>query len=337
MAEQKPLDFLAIGDIVIDAFIELQDARVHCDINDTNCTISMRFGDKIPYKHLKVVSGVGNSPNASVSASRLGLSSGIITHIGDDQHGKDCVDSLRKNHVDTSLVQIQKGYDTNYHFVLSFDAERTILIKHAEFHYDFPSIMKNVFPPKWMYFSSVASNSLHYHEQIGDYLKTHKDVKFAFQPGTFQINLGAQKLKDIYQQTEVFFCNKEEAGKILKSSSPEILDLLRGIHALGPKIVCITDGPNGAYAFDGIDAWFHPIYPDPKPPVERTGAGDSFSSTFTVALAYGLSVPEALSWGPVNSMNVVQYIGAQEGLLRRGELEQLLEEAPPHYKAKKIN
>lgn len=337
METKKQIDFLAIGDVVVDAFIELQDARVHCDINDTNCTISMRFGDKIPYKHLKVVSGVGNSPNASVSASRLGLSAAILTHVGDDQHGKDCIDSLRKNHVDTSLIQIQKGYDTNYHFVLSFDAERTILIKHADFHYDLPSALSGVLPPKWIYFSSVAPNSLHYHEQLGDYLKTHKEVKFAFQPGTFQISLGPEKLKDIYLHTEVFFCNKEEAQKILKNNTSQIFDLLQGIHALGPRIVCITDGPKGAYAFDGKEAWFQPIYPDPKPPVERTGAGDSFASTFTVALAYGLSVKDALAWGPINSMNVVQYIGAQEGLLRRGELEELLENAPSDYKAKKIS
>ena len=77
MSDQKNIDFLAIGDVVVDAFIELQDAKVHCDINNDNCTISMRFGDKIPYKNLKVISGVGNSPNASVSASRLGLSSAV--------------------------------------------------------------------------------------------------------------------------------------------------------------------------------------------------------------------------------------------------------------------
>jgi len=336
MSEQKNIDFLAIGDIVVDAFIQLQDAKVHCDINNDNCTISMRFGDKIPYKSLKVISGVGNSPNAAVSAARLGLSSAVATHIGDDQHGKDCIESLRKNMVDTSFVQIQKGYDTNYHFVLSFEAERTILIKHAEFKYDFPSIIGN-HVPKWIYFSSVAPNSLHYHEQIGDYLKKNKDVRFAFQPGTFQISLGAEKLKDIYQRTEIFFCNREEAQKILSSNSSEIIELLKGIHNLGPKIICITDGPDGAYAYDGTTAWFQPIYPDPKPPVERTGAGDSFASTFTSALALGLSIEQALSWGPINSMNVVQYIGAQEGLLTRKELEEFLENASTSYKAKRIN
>jgi sugar/nucleoside kinase (ribokinase family) len=79
------------------------------------------------------------------------------------------------------------------------------------------------------------------------------------------------------------------------------------------------------------------MYPDPKPPVDRTGAGDSFSSTFTTALALGKDIPTALSWGPINSMSVVQYIGAQEGLLTREKLEQYLKNAPADYIPKKIS
>ena len=79
-----------------------------------------------------------------------------------------------------------------------------------------------------------------------------------------------------------------------------------------------------------------PMYPDPAPPVDRTGAGDSFSSTFTAALGLGMSIPEALSWGPINSMSVVQYVGAQEGLLTREKLLEHLANAPDFYKAEKI-
>ena len=105
---------------------------------------------------------------------------------------------------------------------------------------------------------------------------------------------------------------------------------------LGPKIVLITDGPKGAYAYDGEKMWQMPIYPDPKPPFERTGAGDAFSSTFTVALALDLPIAKALCWAPVNSMSVVQYVGAREGLLTRHKLEEYLMNAPPHYAPKEI-
>ncbi|MCA9363837.1 carbohydrate kinase family protein, partial [Candidatus Kaiserbacteria bacterium] len=82
--------------------------------------------------------------------------------------------------------------------------------------------------------------------------------------------------------------------------------------------------------------WFMPMYPDPAPPVDRTGAGDSFSSTFTSAIAQGKDVATALSWGPINSMSVVQYIGAQKGLLSFEKLSQYLKKAPRDYKPRRI-
>ena len=51
----------------------------------------------------------------------------------------------------------------------------------------------------------------------------------------------------------------------------------------------------------------------------------------------GLSIPEALRRAPINSMSVVQYTGAQEGLLTKKKLEQFLENAPVDYKAVKIS
>ncbi len=103
---------------------------------------------------------------------------------------------------------------------------------------------------------------------------------------------------------------------------------------LGPKQIVMTDGIEGDYAFDGIDNWFMPIYP--HTPFERTGAGDAFESTVTAALALGKPLNEALTWGPINSMSVVQKVGAQEGLLTREKLEEYLKNAPAEYQLKKL-
>lgn len=333
MDNKEQIDFLAVGDIVIDNFIDLIDAKVIPDDNGEDKLIAMRFGDKIPYKDAEEIAAVGNSPNAAVSAARLGLKSALMTHIGNDDNGAKCLHVLEENGVDTKFVQTQAGFDTNYHFVLRKDAERTILIKHAQFNYDFPMDMP---APRWIYFSSVAENSLPYHHQIAKYVKNNPEVKLAFQPGTFQIKLGAKELKDIYEVTELFFCNKEEAQRILETKEDDIKELLKKMCKLGPKIICITDGANGAYAYNGEAGWFMPMYPDPAKPVDRTGAGDSFSSTFTSALALGKTIDEALAWGPINSMSVVQYVGAQAGLLSREKLEEHLAKAPKEYKAKQI-
>ncbi len=333
------IDFLAIGDVVVDAFIRLIDAHVHCKIDTDACELCLRFGDKVPYESVTVVPAVGNSPNASVAASRLGLRSALVSHIGDDKHGKDCLESLINNKIITDYVVTEKDKITNYHYVLSYDSDRTILIKHTKFNYEFPKLEEAT----WVYLSSLAENSLSYHEEVLDYLNKYPDIKLAFQPGTFQIKFGPEKLKNIYKRTEIFFSNIEEAETILKKDisnysdrAKAILELSEGIHDLGPKIVVLSDGPNGAYLYWNDELWHLPIYPDIAPPHERTGAGDAFSATFTAALALGKTPLEAFTWGPVNSMSVVQHIGAQEGLLSREKLEEYLINAPDSYKVNKL-
>lgn len=324
-------DFVAIGDITIDAFILLskEDARVTKDEVTGRKVLSMYFGDKLPYEEVTVVNAVGNAPNAAVAAYRLGLRSAIVTNVGHDRDGKDCLEQLRSEGIDTDFVRINEGKKTNYHYVLRYGAERTILIKHEAYSYALPDFGT---PPKFLYFSSIGEHALQLHHDIAAYVKAHPETKLAFQPGTFQIRLGTKELADLYAVTEIFFCNKEEAQEILGTNERDIPTLLRGIRELGPKTPVITDGPNGAFALEGDIAWFMPMYPDPKEPISRTGAGDAFSSTFTAARILGYDVPTALAWGPVNSMSVVQSIGAQVGLLKREQLEEYLKNAPDNYK-----
>lgn len=324
---------MGIGDTVTDAFIRLKDARVYCDIDKEKCQICMRFGDKIPYENVYVIPAVGNSANAAVSAARLGLKSALFTNLGDDIYGKECVEALNKEGISTEFVIKHKGKQTNYHYVLWFEDDRTILIKHQEYDYKLPDIDQ----PKWIYFSSVGSNSLPFHEELEKYLTLHDGrIKLAFQPGTYQIKFGKDELSYFYGRAEVVFVNKNEAQRILEISESDIKILLEEMRKLGSKIIVITDGPKGAYSYDGEEMLFMPAYPDPKPPYERTGAGDAFSSTFTAAFALGKSVREALTWAPINSMSVVQDIGARAGLLTREKLEEYLKNAPEDYKPQKI-
>ncbi|MEA1929778.1 MAG: carbohydrate kinase family protein [Patescibacteria group bacterium] len=330
-SRQTPqFDFIALGDIVTDAFIRLKEAEIHADIQKSERKICMNFGDKIPYESVTVVPAVGNSPNASVSASRLGLKSALVTNLGDDIEGDRALEQLKDDNVSTVFARKHREMKTNYHYVLWYQDDRTILIKHEEYPYTLP----NIGEPKWLYLSSLGSHSLPFHHTIADYLEAHPKIRLVFQPGTFQIQQGTEKLSRLYAQTEVFFCNTDEARRLLKTQSTDILTLLRGLQEHGPKIVVITDGAKGAYAYYESEAWFMPPYPDPKAPVDRTGAGDSFASTFTSALVGGKTVPEALTWAPINSMSVVQQIGAQKGLLTREKLEDFLAKAPPEYKLK---
>lgn len=332
MSEKKQLDVLAIGDVVTDVFVKLLDDRATTYENDQGKWLAMPFGTKIPFDHSEIIEGVGNAANAAVSFSRLGLDSGLVSNVGSDVYGREIIAALHKNKVDTRFVHINHAKLSNYHFVLWYKEERTILIKHEEYDYEWPSFRPSDIP-KWIYFSSISKNALdNYHDHIADWLNENPSVKLAFQPGTFQLEAGAERLAALYRRTEILVVNREEAVTVGGGNRDDINDLFNRIHELGPKVVVITDGPAGAYASDGQNRYKMPPYPDPAPPFERTGAGDAFASTFVAALIRGSNIEGALQWAPINSMSVVQKVGAQKGLLSEKELSELLKNAPEWYK-----
>src|SRR3989344_6121779 len=88
-------DFVSFGDITTDAFIKLKDARVNCDINDENCMLCIKFGQKIPFESVTEVRAVGNGTNAAVAAAKLGLKSAAVTEMGEDDNGRKCLETLQ--------------------------------------------------------------------------------------------------------------------------------------------------------------------------------------------------------------------------------------------------
>jgi ribokinase len=324
------LDVLVVGDILSDTFIKLMDDKAWTSESDNGLNLSMPFGMKVPFDHADVIYGVGNAANAAVSLTRLGHTSGLVTNAGDDKGGREIIGALQEHNVDTRFLHLQKGKHSNHHYVLWYKDDRTILINHEHYDYHWPRFRK-VDVPKWMYLTSIGANTHEYHDEIVDFLEDHPDVKLMFQPGTFHISEGAEVFAKLYGRTEVVVLNREEAVQVTGGSHENLHELLDKMHALGPKVIVISDGPNGAY-FSGYDTRFKmPLYPDPAPPVERTGAGDAFASTLLAGLLHGLSLEDAARWAPINSMNVVQFVGAQNGLLDVEKLMDLLRNAPEWY------
>lgn len=329
MAKQP--DIVSVGDIVTDAFIKLFEDQAHTYENEEGKWLAMPFGTKLPYDHVEVIDAVGNAANAAVAFARLDLNSAFVTNVGGDSHGRDMINALHKNGVDSRFVRINPDKKSNYHYVLWYKEERTILIRHEDYDYHWPHLTPAE-TPKWIYFSSISEHAIAYHDQVADWLDKNPDVKLAFQPGTFQMEAGTERLKRLYERSEVLILNREEAALVGGGNHEDVHDLINKLHDLGSKIVVVTDGPKGAYASDGNQAFSMPLYPDPAPPVDRTGAGDAFASTFVAALAKGNTIEGALQWAPINSMSVVQKVGAQAGLLSEAELTDFLKHSPDWYK-----
>ena len=336
MKKEHTIDILSVGDMVTDAFIKLlpHEAEIQQPYSH-HPLLCMTYGTKVPFEEAIVINGVGNSANAAVCFAKLGLNSSLYANIGDDMVGEDMLMALHTQGVSSEFVKRHKGMASNYHYVLWYGADRTILIKHEPYPYVWPRISSHA-TPRWIYLSSIGEKAGHIHGDIVDYLDSNTDVKLAFQPGTFQIRMGTEKLKNLYEKTELFACNLEEAQIITNSDTSDVTKLIRELHKIGPKIVVVTDGPNGSFASDGATIYSMRNYPDPKKPFDRTGCGDAYTSTFVAALASGEDILTALKWAPINPMSVAQQLGAQAGLLTKQKLTNLLSRAPHDYKPKEI-
>lgn len=319
-------DFVAIGDITTDAFIKLKDAEEI--VKGGTRELCVRFGDKVPFEEMIEVRAVGNAPNAAVAAHRIGLASALVARVGNDENGEHCLETLRAQGVSDEYVERQEGVATNYHYVLMFGPERTILVKQGAFRYALPQFAE---PPRYLYLTSLGASAKDFHHEVAAYCKAHPETKLAFQPGTFQIKLGAKELADVYAVSELFVCNKEEAQTILGTQEADVKKIMEAIRALGPRIVIVTDGPNGSNILDETGAWHIPMYPDPAPPVSRTGAGDATASTTLSYIALGLEPKEALMRGLINAASVVQGVGAQTKLLPKEQIEEWYAKRPADF------
>lgn len=331
---ENKIDILAIGDIAAEPFIKIKEAEIEPEKNSDEFNLCLDYGGKVPYDFAVECFAVGNSANVSIASSRLGLNTSLISYVGNDDIGIKDINKLKEENVDISRIETIDGLKSNYHYVLWYKGERTILVNHTDFPYKLPNIP---IEPKWIYLSSLSSNSIDYHKEILDYLIDHPSVSLAIQPGTFQIRLGLAGLKDIYKRTNIYFSNKEEAQKVLNTENEDIAYLLKEIFNLGPKLVVITDSVNGSYSFDGEEILHMPSFYNEKETLESTGAGDAFSGAFVSALIYGKNIKEALVWGTINAKSAVQYVGPHQGLLNKDQIEKIFSGLTEDLYPNKIN
>lgn len=320
LAKQKPtLDFLGIGDTMLDVFVQIEEAAIHCSLNRTDCQISFTFGEKIPVDNVIKMPGAGNAANASNGANRLGARTGILATVGKDLVGKEIIAQWKKNKIDTRLVTIDHQRDTNYSTVLTFQGERTILVYHEAYEYPWPKKMPLA---KRIYYTSLGKQHEEFEAKLRQYLEVHPEVRLTFQPGTHHLRRPLESLKPIIHRSDIFILNKEEAEHLLRAQPQPVERSLEAIHTFCPQTVVITDGEKGSFAFDGTTKWYCPSFPGPC--VERTGAGDSYSVALTWAIDTGFPLDEAMRHGTANAWHVIQFVGPQAGLLDREGINRVL-------------
>lgn len=308
-------DIISIGEAGLDTFLMVDEASVLCSVDKANCWICFTYADKIPVHELHYSMG-HNACNNAVGMSRLGLKAALHCVIGDDETGEKIKKNLRNEGVDCAYVAAQKHSMSTCSTVLSYKTERTIFIYHpTRNHITKPPYARS----RWFYLTSLGKIFQPLHKHVLAQLKKN-GTQLAFNPGDQQLRAGRKALDPVLRACTLLIVNKEEAGMLLARTikNVEMTKALFDLHMFGPEKVIITDGSRGAYSFENKRANHTKIASSKV--LERTGAGDAFSTGVLAALCYGKTLAQALEWGTINSASVIEHIGPQEGLLTKTQL-----------------
>jgi sugar/nucleoside kinase (ribokinase family) len=258
----------------------------------------------------------------------MGLATSVMSHMGENDVYAQALSFLSKNKVDSSLIKTKKGIRSSAAVVLNFKGESTQLVDFVPQEYHLPAKLP-------------ATNFLHICELGDGYERLYKDavahakkgIRISLNPGAIQIKEKKRELFDLLAVCEVLFLNMSEAHAFLDKEGDAIHGIMATLKELGPKYVVVTDGPRGAYAYDGKQLNLIPVFPTIMK--EATGAGDAFAAGFLGALIKGKTHREAVRWGSVNSASVIEHVGPTLGLLSNTEIKKRLK-AHPSYQTKEL-
>lgn len=338
-------DIITIGSATIDAFVESDAADIVSVSTKHASTEFMAFpyGAKVEIDSFRTAVG-GGGLNAAANFANLGLKTSAIFKIGDDFQGKSIKHKVKLAGVDIeNIIETDKETSGFSIILLSFEGNRTVLahrgtngtVKESEINFE---AIKN---SKWLYIAPLNGQSGAVLDKLAQFAEDN-NVNVAINPGSSSLKKGIKYFEKILATAEVVVMNKEEASLITKievrpdtktecfsseTIHPDIKSMLDKLKSTDAKVVIITDGKNGVYAYDGKKYYRCPEFPAKV--VSTLGAGDALSSTFTAALEYtNWNIEKSLMLASVNAASVVSHFGAQEGFLSFAEMEQSLKETP---------
>ena len=301
-------DVITIGSATVDCFVDTGKKLFKTLHKEHGEIVFVPFGSKIVMDDLFFLTG-GGGTNTAVSFARLGLKTAYLGRLGGKQ-AEMVFDELKKEKINTSLVV--KGEDVGFSVILDAKGkDRTILTyKGSNNLLDYNDINKSKLKTKWFYMASMMGKSYKTLVKLTKYAK-RKGIKVAFNPSSYVAKKGYKELKPILDNTDVLILNKEEAGELLMKKY-DIETSLKKLKAKVRQMVVITDGKDGCYCF--ADKYYY-IASSGKDPLETTGAGDSFGSSFIAGLVMGKDVETSMRMGQANAESVIMNHGAKNILL----------------------
>lgn len=322
-------DFAALGGTTYDISFISEEGLVidnHKDLLRQEL-LAFENGAKIKVEEFYKTFG-GGGANTAVNLANFGFKTACVSAVGGDDYGKLILANLKKRGVIASAVEILSKSDSGFSFILINKGERIIFTQrgaNSSFNLSLKQerILKSV---KNIYISSLSGKWQANLKKVFKIAKSSQ-AKVYWNPSQSQYQGGYSQLKPFLKNTFVFALNKDEAIELALLSSEKNKkkskiflnkeeNLLKIIKDLGPEIVLITSGKQGAYAYDGEQIYFQPILKEKKR-VDMTGVGDAFNSTFAAGMEiYQGDIKKAMHLAAKNAASKIAHFGAQNGLIK---------------------
>ena len=259
-----------------------------------------------------VISPGGKGANQAVAAARLGAEVWMVGCVGDDANGRMMLDTLAREGVHTDYVKVLSGVTTGTaHITLAEGDNSIIVVKGANDCVDEACVDE-----AWETIRSCDMILLQ-HEiplETNGYIVRRaaaEGLKVLLNPAPFET-----VPDDVLEKLAYVTPNEHEAALMFPGlSREEILSrpACTVLMTVGKEGV-LFGGEEGPETVPGFTV----------PVVDTTGAGDTFNGAFARAAADGLPLREAVRFANAAAALSIGKIGAQGGMPRREEVEELL-------------
>jgi ribokinase len=264
----------------------------------------------------------GKGSNQAIGAARLGAEVVLIAAIGEDLFGRLAREVWGQEGIDTRHVVTRADVATGGSMVIiEPTGDNYLLVDPAANEYLTPEDVRRIEPE--IARSAVVMAQLETHPRAvaeGFRIARRHGALTLLNPGPYR-PLSA----DLLALVDVLTPNETEARQLAGLSPDDttpIVEVAARLRALGPRIVCVTLGGDGALVATPDETFRAPAFRVPV--VDATGAGDSFNAALAVALARGDDLRAAVRQANAAGALAVTRTGVVPALPTREQLAEIL-------------
>lgn len=265
-------------------------------------------GETVFGKNFEISFG-GKGANQAVAASRLGADVGMIGLVGDDIFGKEIIENLNMNRVNTENVEpVPYEVSGSAHIILYEKDNSIIVVPGANNQLDKTKI-ENLRDNIKQYDLIIIQNEI-------PQLTNEKIIQICWEEKipTIYNPAPARKLAKEWIEKVTYLTPNEHEFTILFPDK-KLSEALREY----PNQLIITLGSKGSVFFNGEKEIHIPAYK--VEPIDTTGAGDTFNGAMAVGLINGMTLEDSLKLANLSAAYSVQKFGAQGGMPTLNQLK----------------